>query len=523
MKPLANVGWVKTVVAGQSAAAAFPQSVAGAALGGGRRRRLHADAGASDELPGSLGIPGGRAGRAGGRLGRAVWGDQRESRRVPAGFLHRRSRRKPGRRVLADDAVATSNASEDAMCSSQPNDAAPGTEIVTCCSLAGALRQLRRARERARYSPRGREQQRPQRDHGDGDRGRGERRRRIYPILGRQSGPHRRAHQRADGTRASERYRPEHRAVGRRPNDLRRRHAAGHARFRRNGAELRRGVGRLTSDANDDGQWGTFRAHNIYVVFQGPPGDSLELIDLTFEAASPAGPRIQYRVGDVGQPRDNQIQPWLSVVNGGNTDITRQPGSSLLVHHRQRRPAGIERRLCALRGAERGGDVRAPDRAEAGRRSGAGRLVPHGRLLRSPRRLQRRYSSPRHKMEWSAYDETNDYSYDATKNVLRGQPIGDRLRERIARLGRGARGDSRRRDRLVGDAYFRVQYPGRRPWAAGRQRHQGSAQHREREHGQRAAPGAHDAILVHRRVRRRRAVLVRLRAYRQRQRSGRRS
>jgi hypothetical protein len=157
----------------------------------------------------------------------------------------------------------------------------------------------------------------------------------------------------------------------------------------------------------------------VYIVFRGPAGEKLDWIELSFEAVPPSGPRIQYRVGDVGQPNDNQLQPWISVVNGGGTDMTLKDltvrywytidTGAPQVLNVDYAPFGsqfvsgtFESQVVPKQGADQALAVSFPS---------AGCFVPPGG---SSGEVHLRVN----KTNWSVFNETNDYSYDATKTTF---------------------------------------------------------------------------------------------------------
>ncbi len=419
MKPLANVGWVKTIITAESTVASFPQSIAeqlSAVAGGGSFTLQPVPSGSFQVHSGFLaGVPNGVSIGVAGLTG-TTSADPGVYQQ--AFFIVDPAGNNDGV-FWQTIAVAASNASANAMCSSEPNDAAPGTEIVTCCSLAGicdsfvasgAGLKIHLEAENNSASSGTTASATAVTGNADGA---------YIEFAGVDLGP-------LDGLIASFTGRALPSAAGQTvtlwvdgPT------AAG------GGTELAPLAFDATSQ-NCTGSWADQHqtrttvvngapsgTHNIFVVYNGPPGDSLDWIELSFEAISPVGPRVQYRVGDVGQPHDNQIQPWVSVANDGTTDMTLK---NLVLRYWYTIDSGAPQALNVDYAPFGSQNVAGTFEAQLAPKQGADYALavsfPNATCFVPPAGSTGEIHLRVNKTDWSNYDETNDYSYDATKTTF---------------------------------------------------------------------------------------------------------
>jgi hypothetical protein len=419
MKPLANVGWVKTIVAGESATASFPQSIAEqlSAVAGGGAFALQPVPSASFQVHSGFlgGVPGGVSVGVAGLTGttNADPGVYQQ-----AFFIVDPAGNNDGV-FWQTIAVAASNASENAMCTSEPNDAALGTEIVTCCSLAGLCDSfvapgtglnIHLEAENNGGSSGTTASATAVTANADGA---------YIEFPGVDLGP-------LDGLIAAFTGRALPSAAGQTirlwvdgPT------AAG------GGTQLAMLAFDATSQ-NCTGSWADQHqthstvvngapsgTHNIFVVYNGPPGDSLDWVELSFEAISPVGPRVQYRVGDVGMPHDNQIQPWVSVANDGTTDMTL---NNLVLRYWYTIDSGAPQVLnvdYAPFGAQKvSGTFEAQLAPKQGGDYALAVSFPNATCFVPPAGSTGEIHLRVNKTDWSNYDETNDYSYDGADTTF---------------------------------------------------------------------------------------------------------
>lgn len=321
MKPLAHVAWIKTIVTGQSSSSAFPLSIAeqlSAVAGGGSFTLVPIPSASFTAHSGFLaGIP---SGVTVGQAGLAGTTNATPAVYQQAFFIVDAAGNQDGV-FWQTIAVAASNAAANAMCSSEPNSASPGTAIVTCCSLAGICDSFVTPTSGLTTHL-----------EAESNSGRSQVTKSTTDVTATADGAYIKFSAVDFGPFASLiggfRARALPSAVGQKldvwvdgPTA-----AVG-------GTQL----GELLFDGpiqNCAGSWADRHQtrsttltdspsgpHDLYVVFHGPAGESLDWIELTFEVAPSAGPRVQYRPGDPTQPSDNSIQPWITVLNDGSTDM----------------------------------------------------------------------------------------------------------------------------------------------------------------------------------------------------------
>lgn len=115
--------------------------------------------------------------------------------------------------------------------------------------------------------------------------------------------------------------------------------------------------------------------------------------------------KVQYRCGDLNQSGDNHIKPHLNIVNDSSSTISL---SELTVRYYYTKDTSADQVFVIDYARVGGGNVTGTffdDYVEIGFTQGAGDLLPGGESGEIQIRI--------HKVDWSNYDETDDYSFDA--------------------------------------------------------------------------------------------------------------